>query len=209
MWLARSRTKFLLLSFHGGTTGFETIKIRDTRAAWHGIARRSRGIARALLTAGGRFPTIAVVSARPSNRPPSEFPGAGEEPSQGGHGESQDQRPGIDRILPELIRRGLEVGREKVSESIPRELASQIVSQLGDVRSGVVKAVAQEVGRFLREADIASEIRKVLTGLNVEAQVRFGFTTRDDGTVKPDLDVSLGSSDAERERERTSKRPAK
>ena len=27
-WLATSRTKFLLLSFHGGATGFETMSIR-------------------------------------------------------------------------------------------------------------------------------------------------------------------------------------
>ena len=150
------------------------------------------------------------MSARPTNRPPpaeGSGAGAGDEPPHG----SDDPRPTIDRILPELIRRGLEVGREKVSESIPRELAAQVVSQLGDVRSGVVKAVAQEVGRFLREADIASEIRKVLTGLNVEAQVRFGFTAREDGTmkpVKPEVDVSLGNKE-ERERDRETKRPPK
>jgi hypothetical protein len=115
------------------------------------------------------------------------------------HGE-HDPRPTIDRILPELIRRGLEVGREKVSESLPREFAAQVVSQIGDVRSGIVKAVAQEVGRFLREADIASELRKVLAGLNVEAQVKLKFTQRDDGSLKPDLDVSVGE-------ERASKRP--
>jgi hypothetical protein len=144
------------------------------------------------------------VSGRPSNRPPSAEGPAGDEPPPS-H-EAHDPRPSrtIDGILPELIRRGLEVGREKVSESIPRELAAQVVAQLGDVRSGVVKAVAQEVGRFLREADIASEIRKVLTGLNVEAKVRLGFSARDDGTVKikPEVDVKLGE-----DADRATKRP--
>jgi hypothetical protein len=140
------------------------------------------------------------VSARPSNRPPADPP---DERDDAPH-EAQDPRPTIDRILPDLIRRGLEVGREKMSESIPRELAAQLVSQLGDVRSGVVKAVAQEVGRFLREADIASELRKVLSGLNVEAKVSLGFTTRDDGTLKTkaEVDANLGS-----EADRASKRP--
>jgi hypothetical protein len=55
-----------------------------------------------------------------------------------------------------------------------------------------VKAVAQEVGRFLREADIASEIRKVLTGLDVEAQVRLRFNARKDGGLTPDVDIKLG-----------------
>jgi hypothetical protein len=73
-----------------------------------------------------------------------------------------------------------------------------VVAQLGDIRSGVVKAVAQEVGRFLREADIASEIRKVLTGMDVEASVRLRFTARDDGTLKPSVDVKLGEDKGER-----------
>lgn len=145
------------------------------------------------------------MSGRPSNRPPSTEGPEGDDPPPSFEGPEPRPPRTIDGILTELIRRGLEVGRGKVSESIPRELAAQVVGQLGDVRSGVVKAVAQEVGRFLREADIASEIRKVLTGLNVEAKVSLGFSARDDGTlkVKPDVDVKLGGEDADR----ASKRP--
>lgn len=110
--------------------------------------------------------------------------------------ELSEDRPPLERTLADLIRRGLEAGKGplgRVSESFfPRDIASSVVSQLGDIRSGVVKAVAQEVGRFLREADIASEVRKVLTGLDVEAQVRLRFKARDDGTLKPSLDVKLG-----------------
>lgn len=106
-----------------------------------------------------------------------------------------EQRP-LERILPELIRRGLEAGKGplgRVSESFfPRDLASSVVSQLGDIRSGVAKAVAQEVGRFLRDADIASEVRKVLSGLDVEAQVRLRFKSREDGSLKPSVDVQIG-----------------
>jgi hypothetical protein len=110
-----------------------------------------------------------------------------------------DTRTTFERILPELIRRGLEAGRgpfEKVSESIfPKDIASQLASQLAsqfvDVRSGVVKAVAQEVGRFLREADIASEVRKVLTGMTIEAKVQLRFNQREDGSLSPKVDVTL------------------
>src|SRR5262245_4599060 len=104
-----------------------------------------------------------------------------------------DARIGFDRILPELLRRGFEVGRgplERVSESIfPKDIASHLVTQLGDIRSGVVKAVAQEVGRFLREADIASEVRKVLIGLDIDAQVKLRFTARDGGGIKPEVEL--------------------
>lgn len=141
------------------------------------------------------------MSARPSNRPPApesqrpDAPRPDTAREQDEHHGEHDARSALERILPELIRRGFEVGRgplEKVSEVFPRELGAQLVSQLGDVRSGVFKAVAQEVGRFLREADIASEVRKVLTGLNVEAQVKLRFTERKDGKLEPDVEVELG-----------------
>jgi len=138
------------------------------------------------------------MPSRPSQRPPSSEPAQGEPSSLPGDGadELNEDRPPLERILPDLIRRGLEAGRGplgRVSESFfPRDIAASVVSQLGDIRSGVVKAVAQEVGRFLREADIASEVRKVLTGLDIEAQVRLRFKAREDGTLKPSLDVKLG-----------------
>jgi hypothetical protein len=111
-----------------------------------------------------------------------------------------DTRTPIERILPELLRRGLEAGRgplEKVSESIfPKDVASQLV----DIRSGLVKAVAQEVGRFLREADIASEVRKILVGLDLEAQVKLRFKAREDGKLEPEVKVDVGDSEAPSER---------
>ena len=133
---------------------------------------------------------------------PSQSPSSGNPPSADpAHSEAEDEDFGderlpLERILPDLIRRGLEAGKGplgRVSESLfPRDIAASVVSQLGDIRTGVVKAVAQEVGRFLRDADIASEVRKVLTGLDVEAQVRLRFKAREDGSLKPSLDIKLG-----------------
>ena len=128
----------------------------------------------------------------------------GYEPDARTHARDSDTRQGLERILPELIRKGFEAGRvplERVSESIfPKELGAHLVSQLGDIRSGVVKAVAQEVGRFLREADIASEVRKVLTGLDIEAQVKLRFKAREDGAIKPEIDLKRDGDPEEKPR---------
>jgi hypothetical protein len=111
-----------------------------------------------------------------------------------------DARRTLERLLSELIRKGFEAGRvplEKVSESFfSRDLASHLVGGLGDIRSAIVRAVAQEVGRFLREADIASELRRVLNGVDIEASVRVGFKVNDQGVLKPDVNVGveLGAS---------------
>lgn len=136
------------------------------------------------------------MPSRPTHRPPSGGEPPQDSPSEGDEEEYGDERPPLERILPDLIRRGLEAGKGpfgRVSESFfPRDIAASVVAQLGDIRSGVAKAVAQEVGRFLRDADIASEVRKVLIGLDVEANVRLRFKAREDGSLKPNLEVKLG-----------------
>jgi hypothetical protein len=91
--------------------------------------------------------------------------------------------------VPEILRRGLSAGRD-VSESLfPRDLASNIAAQLVDARHGLVTAIATEVGRFLRQADIASEMRKVLAGLNIEAKIQLRFSEDQDGKLKSTVEV--------------------
>jgi len=78
-----------------------------------------------------------------------------------------------------------------VSESLfPRELASNLASQLVDARHGLVNAIAIEVGRFLRQADIASEMRKVLAGLNVEATIQLRFSEDKNGNIQSEMNVA-------------------
>ena len=114
-------------------------------------------------------------------------PGAESGPSER---EVREPREGWDRLpLTELLRRGLSAG-QAVSESLfPRELASSVASQLVDARHGLVTAIASEVGRFLRQADIASELRKVLAGLNVEAKIQLRFSQDEQGKIRSDVKV--------------------
>lgn len=91
--------------------------------------------------------------------------------------------------LAEILKRGLSAG-QAVSESLfPRELASNLASQLVDARHGLVNAIATEVGRFLRQADIASEMRKVLAGLNVEAKIQLRFSEDESGRIQSEMNV--------------------
>ena len=105
--------------------------------------------------------------------------------------EPREPREPRDTRLPltELLKRGLSAG-QAVSESLfPRELASSLASQLVDARHGLVTAIAGEVGRFLRQADIASEMRKVLAGLNVEAKISLRFSEDEQGKIRSDVKV--------------------
>lgn len=114
--------------------------------------------------------------------------------------EAAEARSPFERIVPELLKRGLEAGKDTLESVVPRDVASAVAAQLGDVRSGVVRAVAQEVGRFLHEADIAKEVRKVLVGLDIEASVHLRFNARDDGSVELKVQDSKTSRPSARRR---------
>jgi hypothetical protein len=116
-------------------------------------------------------------------------PGAGRNEASEREAQTRDGRLPLDKVLPELLKRGLSAGRD-VSESIfPKEIASNIAAQLVDARHGLVSAVANEVGRFLRQADIASEVRKVLAGLNVEAKVHLRFSEDESGKLHSRMEL--------------------
>lgn len=129
----------------------------------------------------GSGPVAGTANVAPGDKEPQ----AAREPRA-----SRDTREARDRLpLAELLKRGLSAG-QAVSESfLPRDLASNIASQLVDARHGLVKAIASEVGRFLRQADIASEMRKVLAGLQVEAKIQLRFSEDEQGKLRSEMKV--------------------
>jgi len=147
-----------------------------------------------------------------SNRPGAEDPLDRDPLDEAAGSESPDPRTDTDarktleRILTELLRKGFEASRvplEKVSESLfSRDIASHLVGGLGDIRSAIVRAVAQEVGRFLREADFASELRRVLNGVDIEASVRVGFKVNEQGSLRSDVDVGVDVGGANKHSDR-------
>lgn len=109
---------------------------------------------------------------------------------------SGERKSTVERVVSDLLRRGLEAGlgtlksTDEALRATPKEVATFVISQLGDARSGLVRAVASEVGTFLREADIGSEIKKMLSGMSVEVKGTVSFIPADDGKVEPKVRVS-------------------
>lgn len=135
--------------------------------------------------------------------PPPSMPGREARDAR----DSRDSRIPLERVLPEILKRGLSAGRD-VSESIfPKEFASYLAAQLVDARHGLVNAIAEEFGRFLRQADIASEVRKVLAGLNVEAKVQLRFSEDEGGKLKSRIEIDQASASANNSSRRKSTPP--
>jgi hypothetical protein len=114
--------------------------------------------------------------------------------------EKETREPTRDVRLPltELLKRGLSAGQAVGETFFPRELASSLASQLVDARHGLVNAIATEVGRFLRQADIASEMRKVLAGLNVEAKIQLRFSEDSTGRIQSEVNVERPNTSSAR-----------
>ncbi len=141
------------------------------------------------------------------SRPPTQPP-----PTEAG--EQAERKSTVERVVSDLLRRGLEAGlgtlkhTDEALRATPKEVASFVISQLGDARSGLVRAVASEVGTFLREADIASEIKKMLSGMSVEVKGTVSFIPAEDGEIKPKVKVSAARPIHARRRKARPLRPA-
>lgn len=97
----------------------------------------------------------------------------------------------LERLIPELIRRVLEAGYEKLSEGpesvrnlvsdlkLPKEALGVVFAQLDETKNGLYRAVAREVRDFLDQTNVAEELSKVLTTLSFEIKTEVRFIPND------------------------------
>lgn len=126
-----------------------------------------------------------------------------DEKERRGHGEESDrERRRLERILPELIKRILEAGYEKIAEGpenvrhfigemkLPKEALSVIFTQIDETKNGLYRVVAGEIRDFLEHTNLAEELAKVLTTLSFEVKTEVRFIPNDarvNGLPKPDV----------------------
>jgi hypothetical protein len=113
-----------------------------------------------------------------------------EPPSPPREADVDGERP-LERLLPELIRRIIEAGVDRLSEGpenvrrvvadlkLPREALAAILSQLDETKSGLYRVVAREVRDILSETSLADELAKALTSLSFEIRTTVRFVPND------------------------------
>ncbi|MEM9189972.1 MAG: hypothetical protein AAGF12_12390 [Myxococcota bacterium] len=131
----------------------------------------------------------------------SEYPPEGE-----GEDGDENQRRRIERLLRDVIRRGLEKGinagvgtikqtdrlRDIVSDvKLPKEIVGYAFSQVDETKNALVRVVAREVREFLDATDLSQELQKALTSLSFEIKTEIRFIPNDAGGVKPDVKAKL------------------
>jgi hypothetical protein len=101
--------------------------------------------------------------------------------------ESEVDRRRLERIIPDLVKRMLEAGLERLSEGpdsvrrvvgdlrLPREALGSILSQIDETKTGIYRVVAKEVRDFLEQTSFAEEITRALTALSFEIRTEVRF----------------------------------
>jgi hypothetical protein len=140
-----------------------------------------------------------------------------------------ERRRRLDSVIPELLKRAVEIGVEKAAEApdnikdfvgglkLPREVASYLLSQVEETKNGLFRVVAKEIREFLEHTNLGAEMQKMLTTVQFEINTTIRFKPNDqlgqngaegDETkvnkpeVKADVQVKRAPAADERPRER-------
>ena len=145
--------------------------------------------------------------------PPSSPPPAHEDsvPPPSPHAEEkQSRRKRLEGVIPELIKRAVELGVEKARESpdnlkhfmgdmkVPKEIAGVVFQQLDETKNGLFRVVAKEMRDFLEHTNIAGEMQKLLTTVQFEVNTTIRFRPNDgpDKRDESDEDDEEGSAES-------------
>src|SRR5579883_1059876 len=105
--------------------------------------------------------------------------------------DSGDRRRRLDSVIPELLKRAVEIGVEKAVEApdnlkefvgglkLPREVAGYILAQVEETKNGLFRVVAKEIREFLEHTNLGSEMQKALTTVQFEINTTIRFKPND------------------------------
>lgn len=110
--------------------------------------------------------------------------------------EREGRRRRLEGVIPEIVRRAVELGVEKARESpdnlkqlvndlkLPKDIAHYIFQQIDETKNGLFRVVAKEIRDFLEHTNFAGELQNLLTTVQFEVNTTIRFTPND-GRNKP------------------------
>ncbi|HEX3769958.1 MAG TPA: hypothetical protein VHV30_03790 [Polyangiaceae bacterium] len=105
--------------------------------------------------------------------------------------DSGNRRRRLDSVIPELLKRAVEIGVEKAVEApdnlkefvggmkLPREAVNYLLAQVDETKNGLFRVVAKEVHDFLEHTNLAGEMQKMLTTVQFEISTTIRFKPND------------------------------
>src|SRR5687767_11991677 len=134
----------------------------------------------------------------PSSEPPPSEPPPGSPSDRAARrerepydGRSASRRRRLEGVIPEIVRRAVEIGVEKAQEApdnlkqfasdlkLPKEIGHVILQQIDETKNGLFRVVAKEIRDFLEHTNFAGEMQKLLTTVQFEVNTTIRFTPND------------------------------
>ena len=118
-------------------------------------------------------------------------PPRGETDSVPPEGSEKSRRRRLEGVIPEIVRRAVELGVEKAAEApddlkelikgmkLPKEVAHYLLTQVDETKNGLFRVVAKEIRDFLEHTNFAGEVQKLLTTVQFEVNTTIRFTPND------------------------------
>jgi len=129
-----------------------------------------------------------------------------------------ERRHRLESVIPELIKRAVELGVEKAAEApdnlkefvggmkLPREAGHYIFSQIEETKNGLYRVVAKEIRDFLENTNLSTEMQKMLTTVQFEISTTVRFKPNEaegGGLQKPEVTSEVRVKREERPRRRS------
>lgn len=120
---------------------------------------------------------------------------------------SDPKRRRLEGVIPELLKRAVELGVEKATEAphnlqelvgnmkLPKEIANLLLAQAEETKNGLFRVVAKEIRDFLEHTNMAGEMQKMLTTVQFEISTTIRFKPNDEAKSGGDDDKSEKSSE--------------
>lgn len=109
---------------------------------------------------------------------------------------SDKRRRRLEGVIPEIVRRAVELGVEKATEApdnlkqfvgdmkLPKDIAHYLFNQIDETKNGLFRVVAKEIRDFLEHTNFAGEMQKLLTTVQFEVNTTIRFTPNDGRTKR-------------------------
>lgn len=137
-------------------------------------------------------------------RPPSGEPSiSGERSTSSRPPRSVASEDDARRVLPELVRRILEAGLERLGEGpenvrqrlgdlkLPKEALSSLLTQIDEGKSGLYRALTRELREFLEDTNFTEELVRALTMLSFEIKMEIRLIPNESGSPRPRVKSNL------------------
>jgi hypothetical protein len=103
------------------------------------------------------------------------------------------RRRRLESVIPELLKRAVEAVEMSVEKAsgapdnlktfvhemkLPKEIATALLQQVDETKAGLFRVVAKEMRDFLEHTNLAEELQRMLSSMELEVKATVGFKSK-------------------------------